>query len=211
MKMLMGMNLDVPYKGKVFHVQTEDSGGENPVIITHIFLAGGIVATQRHRYDDIVSAEPTAFKERARAMMNAQHRSMVKALQSGDLDRELLRSSTTLSLPSGRSSIPLATPKKERPSKSASTETSSRSLDSIEIPLPSHSMPTIRNSTAEHKSPAPLSSSQSDPSSTEGRWATLTSFKDPYPLEALQTFLGRPEQKVSQRQLAAQSAIKSDS
>ena len=211
MKMLMGMNLDVAYKGKVFHVQTEDSGGENPVIITHIFLAGGIVATQRRRYDDIASTEPTALKERLRAMMNAQHRSMVKALQSGVLDRELLRSSATASPLSVHSSIPLATSKKERPSENAFTETPSRSSGSHETPLPSHAMPTLRYSVAEHTSPPPLASPQTKPSSTEGRWATLTSFKDPYPLEALQTFLGRPERAVSQRRLAAQWAAKSDS
>ncbi len=41
--MVPGFNHNVKYKGQVFHVQTEDSGVENPHIITHLFLGGNIV------------------------------------------------------------------------------------------------------------------------------------------------------------------------
>ena len=43
---LLGYNTNVRHKGKLFHIQTEDSGIGHPHIITHLFADGGrIVAS----------------------------------------------------------------------------------------------------------------------------------------------------------------------
>lgn len=80
--MILGLNTDVRYKGKTFHIQTEDSGPENPVLITHVFLGGTILGTERTTYesDDPDSDE---FEARVRELMRTQHRKMYKALLDG--------------------------------------------------------------------------------------------------------------------------------
>ena len=37
----LGFNNNVRHKGRVFHIQTEDSGIKHPHIITHLFADGG--------------------------------------------------------------------------------------------------------------------------------------------------------------------------
>ncbi len=53
-KAVTGFNHNIKHKGKVYHVQTEDSGVNNPHIITHLFVGGNILAIEedvvrRHR------------------------------------------------------------------------------------------------------------------------------------------------------------------
>ena len=38
---LLGYNTNVRHKGKLYHIQTEDSGVNRPHIITHLFADGG--------------------------------------------------------------------------------------------------------------------------------------------------------------------------
>ncbi|MFZ3121795.1 MAG: hypothetical protein WA104_00255 [Thermodesulfovibrionales bacterium] len=45
--MLVGYNNNVTYKGKVYHVQTEDSGLNNPVIVTLLYFKGTILASKK--------------------------------------------------------------------------------------------------------------------------------------------------------------------
>ena len=54
MSILMGMNLDLVYQGQTFHIQTEDSGVNNPVIVTHLFRSGRILHTQSYSYQDLI-------------------------------------------------------------------------------------------------------------------------------------------------------------
>jgi hypothetical protein len=79
--MLVGYNTNVPYKGKLYHVQTEDSGTKNPVIITHLYIQGTILASKRTSYAHLVS-DP-GFKEAVRELMKEQHKTMIKELIRG--------------------------------------------------------------------------------------------------------------------------------
>ena len=65
-KMVVGFNHNIKHKGKMYHIQTEDSGLENPHIITHLFVGGNILASKKTSYADIVGAENLAAG-RARA------------------------------------------------------------------------------------------------------------------------------------------------
>ncbi len=38
---LLGYNTNVRHKGRVFHIQTEDSGVLKPLVISHLFADGG--------------------------------------------------------------------------------------------------------------------------------------------------------------------------
>lgn len=84
--MITGLNTDVQYGGKIYHVQTEDSGLNNPVIITHCFVNGAIIATKKTSYADIVRAD--CLTDVVRDLMNGQHKEMMKAVISGKLDKK---------------------------------------------------------------------------------------------------------------------------
>jgi hypothetical protein len=47
---ILGFNHNLRHGGRVFHVQTEDSGVANPRIFTHLFHEGVIIATKKHDY-----------------------------------------------------------------------------------------------------------------------------------------------------------------
>jgi hypothetical protein len=83
-KAVTGFNHNIKHKGKVFHVQTEDSGVSNPHIITHLFVGGNILATKKGSYTDIVRSENLA--ELVREMMEEQHKEMLRNLINGVYD-----------------------------------------------------------------------------------------------------------------------------
>lgn len=83
-KAVTGFNHNIKHKGKVYHVQTEDSGASNPHIITHLFVGGNILATKKASYADIVKTEN--LSELVRDMMEEQHKQMLRNLVNGTYD-----------------------------------------------------------------------------------------------------------------------------
>ncbi len=83
-----GFNNNVRHRGRVFHIQTEDSGVRHPHVITHVFVDGGrIVKTVKTSYAEHIDAE--RLVEVVRAIMREQHRSVFIALRDGQFDRLL--------------------------------------------------------------------------------------------------------------------------
>ena len=77
---LLGYNHNVRHAGRLFHVQTEDSGLTRLYVTTHLFLDGTILSTARGQYtadepDDVVQKK-----------MQVQHKTMLKRLRDGDFD-----------------------------------------------------------------------------------------------------------------------------
>lgn len=104
--MQMGANTDIAHQGKTLHVQTEDVSGEtSPEIVTHLFLAGQIIVSQRTPYSTDDGSE--LVRERLRA----QHQEMIRAVLSGQHDRALLLSRSRR-VQSRDEMIPLARDKK---------------------------------------------------------------------------------------------------
>lgn len=83
-KAVTGFNHNIKHKGKVYHVQTEDSGVSNPHIITHLFVGGNILATKKSSYADIARSDNLA--ELVREMMEEQHKQMLRNLINGAYD-----------------------------------------------------------------------------------------------------------------------------
>jgi pSer/pThr/pTyr-binding forkhead associated (FHA) protein len=82
----MGFNNNIKFSDQVFHVQTEDSGLDQPHIITHLFADGGrIIKSHKRSYQEEVSRDNVA--EFVRGLMKAQHLEMVMALREGRFDR----------------------------------------------------------------------------------------------------------------------------
>lgn len=80
-KAVTGFNHNIKHKGKVYHVQTEDSGINNPHIITHLFVGGNILASKKTSYADIVSVEN--LSDVVRGLMEEQHKEMLRNLVNG--------------------------------------------------------------------------------------------------------------------------------
>lgn len=82
---LLGFNNNVRHRGRIFHIQTEDSGVKYPRIVTHLFADGGrIVRTTRTDYSEHLGRED--MNAVLRQMMKEQHKAMFIALRAGELD-----------------------------------------------------------------------------------------------------------------------------
>ena len=81
--MLTGFNTNVRYRGVIFHVQTEDSGRNNPHIKTHLFHGGNILASEKLEYADIL--ESADLENDVRVLMEGLHKSMLRRLKRGEV------------------------------------------------------------------------------------------------------------------------------
>jgi len=78
---LLGYNTNVRHAGKLFHIQTEDSGVGHPHIITHLFTKGTILATKKTSYSHLL--EDPELEIGIRRMMKDQHKAMFIELRDG--------------------------------------------------------------------------------------------------------------------------------
>jgi len=83
--MQTGFNHNVKHNGRVFHVQTEDSGQKAPHIITHLFVGGNIIATKKTSYADVVGSRN--LDKVVRKLMEEQHKQVMRNLIHGDYDQ----------------------------------------------------------------------------------------------------------------------------
>jgi len=79
-----GFNHNISHAGRVFHVQTEDSGVNNPNIITHLFVGGNILASKKTSYSELLKAEN--LQELVRQLMEDQHKQMLRNVVTGAYD-----------------------------------------------------------------------------------------------------------------------------
>jgi hypothetical protein len=78
---ITGFNTDVTCRGLVYHVQTEDKGQASPLIVTLIFMGGGILASRRLPYAEIIQGSDS---EKAIArLMEEQHKAMILEVKRG--------------------------------------------------------------------------------------------------------------------------------
>ena len=81
----MGFNNNIKFRDTVFHVQTEDSGLDQPHIITHLFADGGrVIKSHKRAYAEHTTRSDVA--EYVRGLMKAQHLEMVMNLRDGRFD-----------------------------------------------------------------------------------------------------------------------------
>jgi hypothetical protein len=72
---LVGYNTNVRHKGKLYHIQTEDSGVNHPHVITHLFADGGrIIASRKTGYADHLGAKD--LQSVVKKLMQDQHKAM---------------------------------------------------------------------------------------------------------------------------------------
>jgi hypothetical protein len=82
--MPVGYNHNVCYRSRIFHAQTEACGNDNPVVVTHLFLQGAVVASLRTGYSHLL--EDPELEDKLRELMQEQHKLILKQLRRGELD-----------------------------------------------------------------------------------------------------------------------------
>lgn len=80
---VLGYNHNVRYHGRIFHIQTEDSGPSNPHLNTHLFYEGTILASKKQTYDAEIGEEDV------RGHMQTLHKSMMKELKQAVFDEKI--------------------------------------------------------------------------------------------------------------------------
>lgn len=106
---LLGFNNNVRHRGRIFHIQTEDSGVKFPRIVTHLFADGGrIVKTTRTDYSEHLEKPDMASV--VRGMMKEQHKAMFAALRAGDMDSLLENVCGPLDAPKSQTADPVPDP-----------------------------------------------------------------------------------------------------
>ncbi len=84
---LVGYNTNVRHKGKLYHIQTEDSGVKRPHVITQLFADGGrILASEKTSYQEHLKAENLSAI--VKQLMQEQHKRVFIALRDGEYDEE---------------------------------------------------------------------------------------------------------------------------
>ena len=83
--MITGFNTDVQYEGRIFHVQTEDKGLQNPVVESLVYTGGEIITSRRSGYADIADT-PTYSEGEIAKRMEAQHQAIIREILSGRFD-----------------------------------------------------------------------------------------------------------------------------
>jgi len=81
--MVTGINSDIDYNGKLYHVQTEDGGINNPIILTRIFCSGVLVTTRKTSYVYLLDMD--GFKDVVENLMKEQHNEMIQEIQNGKI------------------------------------------------------------------------------------------------------------------------------
>jgi hypothetical protein len=83
----VGYNTNVRHRGKLYHIQTEDSGVKRPHVVTQLFADGGrIIASEKTSYQDFIEAENLA--DIVKQLMQEQHKRVFIGLRDGVYDEE---------------------------------------------------------------------------------------------------------------------------
>jgi hypothetical protein len=86
--MVPGINTDVTHDGFDYHVQTEDLGAKNPIILTLVYRNGAVVLRETLDYGQTLATEPSPSL--IRALMDAQHRRVTRHVSDGELEARAL-------------------------------------------------------------------------------------------------------------------------
>jgi hypothetical protein len=81
---ITGFNTDIKHNDKVYHIQTEDKGLQNPYIESLVYVGGEILASKKTSYAE--QAKTGIDEKWIGSLMEQQHRTMIAAIKRGRLD-----------------------------------------------------------------------------------------------------------------------------
>lgn len=82
--MITGFNTDIKHNEKVYHIQTEDKGLQNPYIESLVYVGGEILASKKTSYAEQAGAG--VDEKWIGSLMEQQHRTMIAAIKRGRFD-----------------------------------------------------------------------------------------------------------------------------
>ena len=82
--MISGLNDNIRYKNREFHLQTEDGGPKARIVTSQIFYRGAVVSSRRTDYSHL--PDPAENAGPLRQLMLRQHKELRDELFSGKLD-----------------------------------------------------------------------------------------------------------------------------
>jgi hypothetical protein len=85
--MITGFNTDIEHAGRIYHIQTEDKGLDNPVVETLIYCGGEIVTSRRSSYESLADSGYFS-EEQILGRMEAQHQALIREVHNGCFDGE---------------------------------------------------------------------------------------------------------------------------
>lgn len=144
---VLGFNNNVRHRGRIFHIQTEDSGVRFPRIVTHLFADGGrIIKTTKTDYSEHL--ERVDLPQIVRGLMKEQHKAMFTSLRSGAFDPLLEKALGPLSeppppRPSGVVAAPAIPPPSHTPSTTPASPASEPSDKQASAPARTPSPPEL--------------------------------------------------------------------
>ncbi len=81
--MLLCENTDIEYKGKLFHVQTEDWGADNPFVVTRVFSGGKVLGSIKTNYKSWLTLEKSTLQSKLGIVLNSQHSESIFKIKQG--------------------------------------------------------------------------------------------------------------------------------
>jgi len=94
---ITGFNTDIKHNEKVYHIQTEDKGLQNPYIESLVYVGGEILASKKTSYAEQVKA---GIDEKwIGSLMEQQHRTMIAAIKRGRFDHPADSTKTSVPRP----------------------------------------------------------------------------------------------------------------
>ena len=85
----LGYNHNIPHRGRLYHVQTEDSGVKKAHIFTHVFYDGTIISSKKVSYDPEADVED--LDQHIIGLMQESHKSMIRQLRRGNFDEKIVQ------------------------------------------------------------------------------------------------------------------------
>jgi len=82
---ITGFNTDIKHNDKVYHIQTEDKGLQNPYIESLVYVGGEILASKKTSYAE--QAKSGIDEQWIGSLMEQQHRTMIAAIKRGRFDQ----------------------------------------------------------------------------------------------------------------------------
>ena len=92
--MITGFNTDVKHGSKVYHVQTEDKGRNNPKIETLVYVGGEILDNYRTSYE---KSKAELTEEKIMELLEKQHKRVVRTIKIGKYDEPVTFSKDVIS------------------------------------------------------------------------------------------------------------------
>jgi hypothetical protein len=128
---ITGFNTDIRHNDKVYHIQTEDKGLQNPYIESLVYVGGEILASKKTSYAE--QMKDGIDEKWIGGLMEQQHRTMIAAIKRGRFDAPADQTKSTPLPRPGAPTILAPTPEPGATSSGSTPIPDEKTLDQVII------------------------------------------------------------------------------